>query len=291
MNKSVRRILFAAVLVLGCDNQKTTADTKKPEPAVTPAVEPAPESLPEAEKVLAAAVEASGGEKAYDALKSYYSEARTDIPQQGLSVDSRTWWDGGRFFIDADMPGVGKNRVWYDGTTITSEDPINGRRVLEGKEANQQRWATSVSLPHDWKQFFATAETIGRREQDGRQLLDVKLTSKDKETIVLSFDEQTHLLASTRFEQQSPAGMLPIEVAVIEYKDFDGFKHATKTEMRLSIMTATTVITKFEPNVAIDPEKLLVPPPEPAKPATPPADKGKKPKKKGAAPKDAAATK
>jgi hypothetical protein len=282
MNKSVRRILFAAVLVLGCDNSKTTADTKTPEPAVTPPVEPAPDSLPEAEKVLAAAVEASGGEKAYDNLKSFYSEARTDIPQQGLSVDSRTWWSEGRFFIDADMPGVGKNRVWYDGTTITAEDPINGRRVLEGKEANQQRWALSPSLPRDWKKFFATAETIGKRDDQGRQLLDVKLTSKDGESIVLSFDEKTHLLASQRFEQQSPMGMLPVEIVMLEYQDFAGVKQPTKTEMRLAIMTATTVTTKFEPNVPIDPEKLKVPP-EAAKPATPPPSetgKGKKPKGK-----------
>ncbi len=278
-------VLVAALAVLGCGKPKTTASTE-PQPAVTPPVTPAPDSLPAAEQVLSAAVDAAGGAKTHEALGTYYSEARMEMPQQGLSADTRVWWDHGKFFMEVDMPGVGKSRMWSDGSVVTSDDPVNGRRTLEGREANQARWATSVSLAHEWKNFFETAETIGRREQDGRQLLDVKLTGKEGDALVLSFDEQTHLLASQRFEQQSPMGMLPVEIAVLEYKEFAGLKHATKSEMRLAIMSATTTVTKFEPNVAIDAEKLKVPAAE----ATPPADKpaaGDKPKGKGKAKKPA----
>lgn len=294
-----RLALFVAVLALGCGKPKSdTTATKTPEPAVTPPVTPAPDSLPDAEQVLAASVEASGGAKKYEALGSYYSEARMEMPQQGLSAETRVWWDHGKYFMEVDMPGVGKSRVWSDGQTATSDDPINGRRVLEGREANQARWANSVSLPLEWKKFFDKAETIGRREQDGKQLLDVKLSGKDNDSLVLSFDESSHLLVAQRFEQQSPMGMMPVEVAILEYKEFGGLKQAVRSELRMAIMSMTTTVTKFEPGAAIDPKQLEVPPNEPHKVVTPPAtepgkgkakSKGKSKAKDDAKAKDAGA--
>jgi hypothetical protein len=279
---AIRRLLLVTVAgLLACGKPKTTASTT-PEPSIGPTPAAAPDALPAAEAVLAAAVEAAGGAKAHDALGSFYSEARMDMPQQGLSADTKTWWDHGKFFVEVDMPGVGKTRVWSDGATITSEDPVNGRRQLEGREANQTRWSTSVSLAKEWREFFASAETIGRREHEGKQLLDVKLTGKDGEQLVLSFDERTHLLDSERFEQQSPMGMLPVEISMLEYKEIAGLKHVTKTEMNLAIMSATTTVTKFEPNVAIEPAKF-VPTEEPAAPSVAPAEAGKKAKAKAKA--------
>lgn len=273
---SRRLALFVAVLALGCGKPKSDNGTKTPEPAVTPPVTAAPDSLPDAEGLLTAAVEASGGAKAYEALGTYYSEARMEMPQQGLSFETHVWWDHGKYFMEVDMPGVGKSRVWSDGQVVTSEDPINGRRVLEGREANQARWSNSVSLPLEWKKFFDTAETIGRREQDGKQLLDVKLSGKDGDTLVLSFDESSHLLAAQRFEQHSPQGMLPVEVAILEYKEIAGLKQPVKSELRMAIMSMSMIVTKFEPNAAIDPKKLEVPPPEPHKVVnTPAAEPGK----------------
>lgn len=277
-----RLVLVSAACLLACGKPNTT-DTKTPEPAATPTPTATPEALPPAEQVLSAAVDAAGGAKAHEALGTYYSEARMEMPQQGLSADTKVWWDHGKFFMEVDMPGVGKSRMWSDGKVVTSDDPVNGRRTLEGREANQARWATSVSLAQEWKQFFETAETIGRREHEGKQLLDVKLASKDGDQLVLSFDEATHLLDSQRFEQQSPMGMLPVEISVLEYKEYAGLKHVTKSEMKLAIMSATTQVTKFEPNVAIDPAKLT-PPAETAPAAETPAKPGKsKGSKKAAA--------
>ncbi|MBC8067367.1 MAG: hypothetical protein IAG13_03460 [Deltaproteobacteria bacterium] len=263
---------MSAACLLACGKPKTT-DTTAPEPTADPTVGPtptaAPDALPPAEQVLSAAVEAAGGAKAHEALATYYSEARMEMPQQGLSADTKVWWDHGMFFMEVDMPGVGKSRMWSDGKVVTADDPVNGRRTLDGREANQARWATSVSLAREWHDFFETAETIGRREHEGKQLLDVKLASKDGDQLVLSFDQATHLLDSQRFEQQSPMGMLPVEISILEYKEFAGLKHATKSEMKLAIMSATTTVTKFEPNVDIDPTKLT-PPPADAPAAVPP---------------------
>ncbi|MBC8067119.1 MAG: hypothetical protein IAG13_02200, partial [Deltaproteobacteria bacterium] len=109
---AIRRLVLVSVAcLLACGKPKTT-DTTAPEPTADPTVGPtpteAPDTLPPAEQVLAAAVEAAGGAKAHDALGTYYSEARMEMPQQGLSADTKVWWDHGKFFMEVDMPGVGK---------------------------------------------------------------------------------------------------------------------------------------------------------------------------------------
>lgn len=277
MIRPTLRLLVLATLAVGCSKPPaTTAPTTANAEPQTPAAD----VLPKAEEVLAQSVEAAGGKGAHDKLASYYSESRMEIPSQGLSADSKLWWEKGKFYMEVAMPGVGLTRVWFDGNTVTSDDPVNGRRTLEGKESTQTRWATSVSLAHDWKTYFTEASTIGRREVDGKQLVDVKLTSADKSEVILSFDEATHMLASQQFSQQSPMGAMPVEIAVVEYKPYAGVQHAARTEMRVAIFTATTTVTKFDANVDIDDAKFTPTAPEPPKPDPAPVDpKGSKPKK------------
>lgn len=280
----IRRLLVLATLAIGC--AKPPAATTPPTAAPTTSPAPTADALPKAEEILAAAVDAAGGSAAHDALGSYYSESRMEIPSQGLSADSRLWWEKGKFYMEVDMPGVGLSRVWCDGKTVTSEDPVNGRRTLEGREATQSRWAASVSLAHEWADYFTSATTVGRREADGRKLVDVKLTGADEAEIVLSFDETTHLLSSQQFSQESPMGAMPVEVAVLEYRPYAGLQQAARTEMRIAIFTATTTLTKFDANVEIDDAKFTPAAPTPVVKPEPAPTKGK-PAKSPKAPKAA----
>lgn len=260
-----RHLLALVLLAVACSKPPAASSTTTPDAKPTAAVA---DELPKAEVVLALAVDAAGGKAAHDALGSYYSESRMEIPSQGLAADSRLWWEKDKFYMEVDMPGVGLSRIWCDGTAVISEDPVNGRRTLEGREATQSRWAASVSLAHDWAKFFTTATTVGRRQADGRQLIDVKLVGADDVEVVLSFDEASHLLSSQKFSQQSPMGAMPVEVAVTEYKPYAGLQQAARTEMRIALFTAITTMTKFDANIDIDDSKFVpaaptaVPPPK-----------------------------
>lgn len=256
MKRPIATALFASIVaVAACSQPKpeakpAVADTPNTDVATAPA-------LPDAEAILAQAVEAAGGAAAHDALASYYSEWRMEIASQGLTADSKLWWKKGKFYMEVDMPGVGRSRVWCDGNTVTSEDRFNGRRVLEGTEATQARWAASVSLAYDWKQYFQKATTKARREANGKQLLDVDLSGAAGVELTLSFDEEAHLLASQSFVQQSPMGAMPIEIAMVEYKPFAGIQQAVRTETKMALFTAVTTINKFEANVEIDDTKFV----------------------------------
>jgi hypothetical protein len=280
MKRSLAPLLVASALVLTACAPRNPVTQPPAAAADPPPAKPAAPALPAAQDILAAAVEAAGGAAAHDALDSYYSEWRMEIPSQGIAADSKLWWKAGKFYTEIDMPGVGRSRMWCDGTTVTSEDRFSGRRVLEGVEAAQARWATSVSLPRDWQQHFETATTKGRREVDGKKLIDVLLTGTDGVELTLTFDETTHLLHSQAFVQQSQMGAMPIEIAMIEYKPFAGIQQAVRTETRLALFTAVTTIGKFEANVAIDDGKFVPgtdPPPATTQPTTEEAKPDAKP--------------
>jgi hypothetical protein len=219
----------------------------------------APAELPAAEQVLEEAVVALGGREKLDAIKSFYSESKMEISAQNLKGEIKTWWKGGDFHIENEMDGVGLSQVWKKGDEIWADDPISGRRKLEGKEARQTRWGASVSLAADWKDHFTKAETVGIRTEGDTKLVDVKLTDAEGTEVTLSFDATTHLPIEQSFMQETPMGNLPIRTTMSDYRDVGGVKTSFQSTTSMAIVTAVQTIEKFEPNVDIDEAKFVPP--------------------------------
>jgi hypothetical protein len=269
----MRRLALLASLVAFACGPKPPAASTEPTAATEPpaadasadATEPA-EDLPPAEEVLEQAVVALGGRDKLEAIQSFYSEAKMEIPAQNLSADIKTWWKrssrpsgagGGDFYMENDMTGVGVTKIWKKGEEIWAEDPINGRRKLEGKEAAQTKWSASMSLAADWKEFFATAKTTGRsKTEDGAELIDVELTDADGTSVTLSFDAQTHLPRQQSFKQKSPMGEIPVRVTMEDYRDVAGVQTSFRSTTSMAIIEAVQTVEKFEPNVKIDDKKF-----------------------------------
>lgn len=242
-------------------------------PAGDPAAAPQAE-LPPAEQVLDEAVVAMGGREKLDALESFYSESKMEIASQNLSGEIKTWWKKGDFYIENEMDGVGLSQVWKKGDEIWSEDPINGRRKLEGKEARQTLWGASVSLAADWKDHFAKAETVAVRNEGESELIDVKLTDAEGTEVTLSFDAATHLPVEQSFMQETPMGNLPIHTKMSDYRDVAGVKTSFKSTTSMSVVTAVQTVEKFEPNVAVDDAKFVPPKAKKSKGGAKPAKGG-----------------
>ena len=279
----MRRIVTLAAVIglLGACSKDPPATAEPTSAAPAPATTDAPTGdsadapqadLPPAEQVLEEAVVALGGREKLDAIKSFYSESKMEIASQNMSGEIKTWWKEGDFHIQNEMDGVGLSQVWKKGDEIWSEDPINGRRKLEGKEARQTLWGASVSLAADWKDHFAKAETVGMRSEGDAKLIDVKLTDAEGTEVTLSFDTATHLPVEQSFMQETPMGNLPIHTTMTDYRDVAGVKTSFKSTTSMAVVTAVQTVEKFEPNVAIDEAKFV-----------PPKAKGKGSAKSGAA--------
>lgn len=268
----VRLCLPLALPLLAC--QKPPAGPTTPPddaaasatPAEPVAADPAtpPEApLPVAEDLLARSIDAVGGKAAIDAIASSYTETKMEITAQHITMSTKVWSKGDNFYVESDMPGVGKTEVWKKGPDIWSRDPINGLRKLEGKEAAQARWSSEPVLAANWREYFAKAQTLGRSKVDQGDVVEVELTSEDGEQrLVLLFDEKTAMPAGMTFEQESPMGAMPIRITYGDFREIAGVKipFRSVTDMQLMSMVQTT--EKHEVNVEIDDAKFDPPNPE-----------------------------
>jgi hypothetical protein len=259
----VRLCPLLLTLSLGCQKppatdtttpDDATAATTETEPATSDAPPEAP--LPAAQDVLAKSIEALGGKAAIEAVKSSYTEAKTEIKAQGLSLVTHIWSKGDNFYIESDMPGVGLSQVWKRGDDIWSKDPINGLRKLEGKEAAQARWSSDPLLAANWNKYFATAETIGRSKDGDRELLEVKLGNENGDALVLLFDAKTSMPAGQVFEQETPMGAMKIRITVGDYREVEGVMVPFRSVTDMQLMSAVQTTEKYEVNVEVDDAKF-----------------------------------
>lgn len=218
--------------------------------------------LPEAEAILAKAVEAVGGRDKLDAIDSYHYKGEISILGQNIAGDSEIWWQNGDFYSESHMAGIGEIRAGKSGETIWSEDPINGLRELDGAEAEQHTWASSLMLAADWKRYFASAKTVAERNEDGRTLYDVKLVSDSGAEVLLTFDAESGLQVEQSFDQFSPMGSTPVEMTMEDYREVDGIKVAHKQLTDAGLAKATLSITTLEFNPEVDTSRFAKPAPE-----------------------------
>jgi hypothetical protein len=261
---------FALGATLACSGG-ASSDAKKAAPAQAsekgagPAAEasaaaaaPA-EDLPDAKELFAAHIEAVGGQKAIDAFETLYFESSVDTGAQNIKAKAKTWWKGGHFLGEQEIPGFGVAKSGYDGTTVWVDDPINGLRKVEGKEAEQYVREGSIFLVSDWESHFRSAETVGAREVDGRKLYDVKLTSELGDEVTMSFADDDKLLAQMKFQQITPTGNVPVTAVFSEYGDVAGVKFAHKSTLEMALGSVSQTYDKIEVNPEIDESRFAYP--------------------------------
>ncbi len=272
LRRIIRTCLLVTVPTMGCN--KPPAETNVPEPA---AEAPADDgALPAAEDVLTQSVEAMGGAAAFDAIKSSYTESKAEIKAQGITVVTYSWTKGDNFYSEADLAGMGKQQMWKKGDEIWSKDPVFGFRKLDGKEAAQARWsAEGPMLAANWNEYFDKAETTGRVDGDDGSLVEVELSSEDGQSVVMQFDEKTHLLIGMTLEQLSPMGATPMHTVMSDFREVAGIMVPFKTVAEVQMTTMETTTEKFEVNVEI-PDSKFEPPKEGSDaPAAPAGDSAK----------------
>lgn len=215
--------------------------------------------LPEAKELLAKAVEAAGGKEKFDAVESFYQEGATVVKGQNINATVKLWWKNGDFYSESDMPGVGKIRAGKKGDVAWTDEPISGLRKLEGKEAAQAQWSSSLLLAGEWETYFDSAETVAKRDLNGTEVYDIKLVGKAGEELVMSLDAQTFLPVAQTFKQSGPMGETPITMHIKDYRDVDGMKLSFASVADAGLMELEQTVTKLELNVPVDESTFAMP--------------------------------
>ena len=158
------------------------------------------------------------------------------------------------------IPGVGAIQVGFDGTTGWSVDPMQGPRVLAGKELDEIREQADPRATGRSPELFSAVQTVADTTMGGEQCFMVKLTWKSGRETFDCYSGKSGLMVGSKSVQQTAMGAIPVVMTYSEYKKFGDFMMPTK--MVQSLMGQQQVTTILGVDVAAVPVVVITMPAE-----------------------------
>jgi hypothetical protein len=158
------------------------------------------------------------------------------------------------------IPGVGAIQVGYDGTIAWSVDPMQGPRLLTGKEMEQIREDADPRAAARSPELFAAVQTVADTTMGGERCYLVKLTWKSGRESFDCYSPTSGLMVGSSTVQQTAMGPIPVSTVYSDYKKFGDFTMPTKTTQ--SMMGQQQVVTISSVEVGTGTGVKIVPPPE-----------------------------
>jgi len=158
------------------------------------------------------------------------------------------------------IPGVGNIQLGYDGTTAWSMDPMQGPRILSGKELDEVREEADPRASARTPDLFTAVQTVGDTTMSGERCYLVKLTWKSGRETYDCYSAASGLMVGSKSVQQTAMGAIPVTTEYADYKKFGDFMMPTKTTQ--SMMGQQQVMTISSVDVGTGAGVTIAPPPE-----------------------------
>lgn len=189
------------------------------------------EALPDARSLVDRHVEAIGGREAIDRQTQGTLTGRFQMPAAGIDGEmvvaiAATDQIGTRI----EMPGIGEIRSGINADLVWSVDPFSGPRILEGEErAFQLEQSNPKAILRD-ASLVTQLETVALAEFGGESCYRVRVVWHSGRESHDCYAVDSGLLIATESTQTSPMGEISVTSLMKDYRDFDGFKAASRTE-------------------------------------------------------------
>jgi hypothetical protein len=186
-------------------------------------------TFPAAATLIAKYGEAIGA-PAYIAPKALVLKGTMSMPAAGINATFQmTQLTPNHMALVTEIPGLGKIEAGYDGTTAWSVDPMQGARVLAGKEliqlidqADRRGVARSPEL-------FSAMETVADTTMNSERCFLVKLTWKSGQETQDCYSAASGLLIASKSVQATAMGDMPVVTLYNDYKKFGDVMVPTRT--------------------------------------------------------------
>jgi hypothetical protein len=165
-----------------------------------------------------------------------------------------------RMQMETTIPGVGSIQVGYDGTVAWSVDPMQGPRLLTGKELDEVREEADPRAAARSLDLFSSIQTVADTTMGGEQYYMVKLVWKSGRETFDCYSATSGLMVGSKNVQQTAMGAIPVTSVYSEYKKFGDFMMPTKTTQ--SVMGQQQVMTITSVEVGTGVGITIVAPPE-----------------------------
>lgn len=203
--------------------------------ALTVAAAPAQaQTLPTAEQVVARYVAAIGGEQAIAAQQFRRVQIEMSMPAAGMSMTAEMMQARpNKAVMNMEIPGLGSMRQGYDGQVAWSVNPMQGPKILEGKELADMLRQFDFDANLRFSHLFRTMETVGRAEVNGESCVNVRMVTEGGDEVLNCFADDDGLLVGAVVKTSTEAGQMESTITFHDYREFGGLKMPTRTSMSM----------------------------------------------------------
>jgi hypothetical protein len=222
---------------------------------------PAAASLPAAKDVIARYVTAVGGSKALLHVKSVRTTGVFEMPAAGLKGDVVVVQSlPNKMVMTTTIPGVGEINSGFNGEVAWSVNPMQGARLLEGRELEQLREESGIAAILRRAEMTSSMETVAKSEMQGQACYQVKVVYKSGRESTECYSVESGLLVGAVTKQTSPMGTVDVTTLVSDYKEIGGIKTAMKTTMQMMGQEQVMTFSKVEYDGPDDAKAFELPP-------------------------------
>ena len=219
------------------------------------------QSLPAAKELIDKYVAAVGGVDAFKKYKSVRVKAALDVPAQGISgsltIVSRL---PNETIMRIEIPGIGEMKQGTNGDVAWFSNPMQGSRVLSGKEAESM--VADGPDPMNYLRLssnITSSETVEKATYDGKECFKVKHTYKTGRTTFDCFSVGDGLIVATVAKAPTPMGEIEQTTLLSGYKEFNGMKRPTTMVIEAQGQQQVLTISEVTFDDVKDSEMVLPP--------------------------------
>lgn len=206
----------------------------------------AQQPLPQASVLIAKYVAAINGSAIMNA-KSIVTKGGMSMPSAGINGTVQMTQAGtNQMQMVTNIAGMGDIQAGYDGTIAWAADPMQGPRILSGKELEQIRDESDRRTTVRDPQLFTSMTTVADTTMNGEKCYEVKLVWKSGRETFDCYSAASGLLVGSRSVQTTSMGAVPVITLFNDYKKFGDVMAATKTTMEMMGQQQILTITSIE---------------------------------------------
>lgn len=247
-------LLVAAVASSLAAQEKPAAEAKAPESKAN--VKHDPKAL----AVLATYVEKTGGKAAYQAVKSRHLTATIEFVGQGINgkIDTKQVLPD-KVITQTELTGFGAIEQGMIGDTAWTRNPMEGLRLLEGKEFEQFRLQNaSEFLAVSPEKYFTSIQHLGEGDVDGKKVHRIELEGEAGKS-VQSYDVESGLMVQMEMSIVTPGGEIPAVSKVSDYREVNGVKIPFSAVSTVGPMQMKVTFQEVKTNVDFPESTFVIP--------------------------------
>ena len=239
----------------------SATQTAAPTPSfiITPLTPQPAGPLPTASDIFTKSIEAIGGEAAIRKHTSMVTKGTLSMPAAGMSGNLEIiTLAPNKILTLMEFAGVGKITQGFDGTVGWSMNPMQGPSLIEGSMLEELKKSSDMYKDLDPSKIWSKAETKGAVNFGGVPCYEIAVTGGPGDGAVY-YEIQTGLTRGMILTVETPMGKMPSTTMMSDYKEFDGVKIATRTDVEAMNMKQILVVDSVDYKL-IDPAIFNLPP-------------------------------